>query len=181
MTDTAHYPDASAALKFREAGAAGRDRPVSPILQRLMAYWQSKCHADGRLPARRDIDPVELSTLLPYVYLIDVLPDGKFRIRLLGEEHVAIYGHGLIGKVIDDIFPPASATEFNRLYTAVVRRRHPVINRGQISWLRNKEWMRYEGMHAPLADDGQRIDTIFGAGAFDGTEPSDVQSGSTRA
>lgn len=166
MTDALKPSEASAALKFRDAGAAEMLAPKSGILKSLLAYWQSKCDA-GRLPSRADIDPLELRNLLPYIYLIDVITPTRFRIRLLGEEHVTIYGPGVVGKVIDDIFPPEAAVEFNRLYSAVVRRREPVLNRGQVTWLRNREWMKYEGLHAPLASDGAVIDTIFGAGAFD--------------
>lgn len=167
MTDAPKPSEASAALQFKGATAADTLVPKSGILKSLLGYWQSKCGPGDRLPSRKDIDPLELRNLLPYVYLIDVLTPTRFRIRLLGEEHVAIYGTGVVGRVIDDIFPPAAADEFNRLYSAVVRRRAPVLNRGQITWLRNREWMKYEGLHAPLASDGVTIDCIFGAGAFD--------------
>jgi hypothetical protein len=159
--------DASAAaLRFRQTGSDGADMPRAPVLQTLLAYWRSKCHADGRLPGRQDLDPLELRDLLPNIYLIDVLPEERFRIRLLGEAHVEVYGRGKVGKVIDDIFPPPVAAEFNRLYAAVVRRRVPVINRGQVTWMESHSWMHYEGLHAPLASDGVTIDCIFGAGAF---------------
>lgn len=176
MSDPA--PLEAAGLRFNATGSADGPEPQSPELLALLHYWQSKCHAGkngkpGRLPARTDLDPLELRSLLPHIYLIDVLPGDRpgrwrFRVRLLGEKHVEVYGPGLVGKVIDDVFPPAVADEFNRLYAAVVRRRAPVVNRGRVSWVRNKEWLEYEGLHAPLASDGMAIDCIFGAGAFVG-------------
>ncbi|MBS4047748.1 MAG: PAS domain-containing protein [Alphaproteobacteria bacterium] len=174
MTDPAAPLDA-ASLRFNATGAADGPEPQSPALLALLRYWQSKCKADGRLPGRSDLDPLELRTLLPHIYLIDVLPGTvpdrwRFRVRLLGEKHVEVYGPGMVGKVIDDVFPPAVAAEFNRLYATVVRRRGPVVNRGRVSWLRNKEWLEYEGMHAPLASDGVTIDCIFGTGAFVGLD-----------
>jgi hypothetical protein len=158
----------SAALRFRETGSAPT-QPQAPVLRRLLAYWQSKCPADGRLPGRRDLDPLELRDLLPSIYLIDVLPADRFRIRLLGETYVEVYGPGKVGHVIDEVFPPPAAAEFNRLYAAVVRRRAPIVNRGQITWLESHSWMHFEGMHAPLATDGITIDAIFGAGTFTGS------------
>lgn len=179
MTDPATLLDA-ASLRFNATGAADGPEPQSPVLLALLRYWQSKCKAPkdgmaGRLPARTDLDPLDLRSLLPHVYLIDVLPGAnpdrwRFRVRLLGEKHVEVYGPGLVGKVIDDVFPPAVAAEFNRLYAAVVRRRAPVVNHGRVSWLRNKEFLQYEGLHAPLASDGVTIDCIFGAGAFVGMD-----------
>jgi hypothetical protein len=169
MTQTAPPLDA-ATLRFNATGAADTPLPQAPVLQALLRYWQSKLGPGGRLPARTDLDPLELRGLLPHVYLIDVVPkpasELQFRIRLLGERHVEVYGPGLIGKMIDDIFPPPVAGEFNRLYAAVVRRRQPIVNRGQVSWIHNKEWLQYEGLHAPLASDGTTVDAIFGAGAF---------------
>lgn len=172
MTDSA-APLYAASLRFAATGA-DRPEPHSPELRALLRYWQSKCRAEI-LPGRADLDPLELRGLLPHVYLIDVLRTEmadrwRFRVRLLGEKHVEVYGPGLVGKVIDDIFPSAVAQEFNRLYAAVVRRRMPVVNHGRVSWIRNKEWLEYEGMHAPLASDGATIDCIFGTGAFVGFE-----------
>lgn len=157
--------EAIGALQFRNTGDAAVI-PRAPELRALLAYWQSKCGADGRLPSRRQIDPVELRSLLPHVYLIDVLPDEVFRVRLLGEVHVAVYGSGLIGRTIDEIFPPVHAAEFKKLYTAVLRRRGPVVNGGQVFWWRNKEWLPFEGLHMPLAGDGRNIDMIFAGGVF---------------
>ncbi|WP_341898716.1 PAS domain-containing protein [Ferrovibrio terrae] len=168
-------PSDATGLRFNATGAADTPQPDSPVLQQLLRYWESKRAPDGRLPARRDLDPLEIRSLLPHIYLIDVVPGStagrlRFRIRLLGEKHVDIYGTGLVGRMIDDIFPAAVAAEFTRLYAAVARRRAPVINRGQVSWIHNKDWLQYEGLHAPLAADGVTIDTIFGAGAFVGFE-----------
>ncbi len=160
-------------LRFNATGAAATPQPDSPVLQQLLRYWESKLGPNGRLPARRDLDPLEIRSLLPHIYLIDVVPGDaadhlRFRIRLLGEKHVDVYGNGLVGRMIDEIYPAAVATEFTRLYAAVARRRAPVVNRGQVSWIHNKEWLQYEGLHAPLAADGITTDTIFGAGAFVG-------------
>jgi hypothetical protein len=166
MSDLPFRSDAIEALQFREAGPGETAAPKAGPLRILLAYWRSKCGPDGRLPARHQIEPVELRSLLPYIYLVDVLPDERFRVRLLGEAHVAVYGPGLTGRIIDDIFPSEHAAEFNRLYRAVVRRRAPVFNAGQVFWWRHKEWLSFEGLHAPLSTDGKRIDMIFAGGVF---------------
>lgn len=173
MIDPAAALDA-ASLRFNATGAADGPAPQSPALLALLQYWQSLCHG-GMLPRRTDLDPLAIRSLLPHVYLIDVLPTEipdrwQFRVRLLGEKHVEVYGPGLVGRVIDDVFPAAVAAEFNRLYAAVARRRTPIVNRGRVSWLRNKEFLEYEGLHAPLTGDGRSIDGIFGAGAFVGMD-----------
>ncbi len=172
MTDPS-APLYAASLRFAATGSS-RPEPKSPVLLALLRYWQSLCR-DGRLPGRADLDPLEMRGLLPHIYLIDVLPGERpdrwrFRVRLLGEKHVEVYGPGLVGKTTDDIFPAAVAQDFNRLYAAVVRRRMPVVNHGRVSWIRDKDWLEYEGLHAPLASDGTTVDCIFGAGAFVGLD-----------
>lgn len=166
MGEPPFQSDAIAALRFRDSGPVETAAPRSETLRALLSYWQSKCGPEGRLPSHRQIDAVELRRLLPHVYLVDVLPGEVFRVRLLGEVHVAIYGSGLVGRTIDDIFPPDHAAEFNRLYKAVLRRRAPVVNGGQVFWWRNREWLPFEGLHAPLASDGRHIDMIFAGGVF---------------
>jgi hypothetical protein len=48
-------------------------------------YWVSKC-ADGRLPSRHDINPLEIPRLMPHVAIIDVKhePEMDFHYRLQG-------------------------------------------------------------------------------------------------
>jgi hypothetical protein len=45
----------------------------APRLRQAFAYWRGKL-AGRAMPARRDIDPVDVPTLLSYVMLADVLP-----------------------------------------------------------------------------------------------------------
>ena len=63
---------------------------LSPRLVALFDYWRSKTR--GRvMPARADIDPVEMKTLLPYIMLFDVEgPPLDFRVRLIGTAITAI-------------------------------------------------------------------------------------------
>jgi len=46
----------------------------SDLLQRMLAYWQSKCGGHA-MPARADIDPVEFPWGLGNVSLLDVERD----------------------------------------------------------------------------------------------------------
>lgn len=166
-TTPAPLGEAVASLRYRDTAAEAGARPRSAILCQLLDYWLSKCGPDGRLPGRRDLDPLELRGLLPYIYLVDVAAPGVYRLRLLGSVHAAVYGDGHTGKTMEEIFLPEHVTAFNAMYNAVVRRRQPIVNRGQLVWWKNKEWIRFEGLHAPLAGDGTTIDTIFAAGVFE--------------
>ena len=53
-------------------------------LRRLYDYWRSLCRG-GRLPSRRDIDPLDIPDLLSNIFLLDVIGDAEdFVFRLAG-------------------------------------------------------------------------------------------------
>src|SRR5262245_18790412 len=69
--------------------------PISRHLD-LYSYWLSK--RNGRIaPARRDMDPAELGSVLPFLSIIDKTA-GELRIRLSGTGVVREIGRDLTGK-----------------------------------------------------------------------------------
>src|SRR5688572_17351388 len=57
---------------------------TSACIARFDAYWQSKKQA-GRLPARADIDPADLKSVLPNIILLNVGYDPfRVSVRLRG-------------------------------------------------------------------------------------------------
>lgn len=57
---------------------------IDQRLHQLHAYWKSRCR-DRQMPSRSDIDPIDVPTLLPCIFLVDVLNDPRdFRFRLAG-------------------------------------------------------------------------------------------------
>jgi hypothetical protein len=75
----------------------------SELLQRMLAYWQSKS-GNHSMPARADIDPVEFAWGLGNVSLLDVERDPlQFRYRLAGSKLARIMEVDLTGRSIDDI------------------------------------------------------------------------------
>jgi hypothetical protein len=56
-------------------------------LRQAFGYWDAK-RAGRAMPARRDIDPIDIPALLPWIMLIDVIvaPELDFRYRLIGSE-----------------------------------------------------------------------------------------------
>jgi hypothetical protein len=65
----------------------------------LYRHWLGK--ANGRvMPAHRDIDPVDIPRVLPYMSLIHK-PDGQYRFRLVGTNIAEMIGQDLTGALID--------------------------------------------------------------------------------
>lgn len=134
-------------------------------LRRVYGYWQGKLRPQ-RLPARRDIDPLDLPGLLPSLTLVDVESASgrrRFRYRLMGESHVAVLGLNATGRYADDIW------QISRDGCGIVSRYEAVCERRQAHyWMRSfidrsKSWRYYERVIMPLAGDGQTVDMLLAA------------------
>jgi hypothetical protein len=75
-------------------------------LKRLYEYWIDR-KGDRRFPARRDIDPLDITFVLGRIMLVEVSHDPlRFKVRLHGSEMATSAHYDLTGKFIDDIpFP----------------------------------------------------------------------------
>lgn len=75
----------------------------APRFKEAFAYWRSKL-AGRQMPSRRDIDPVDIPALLPYVLLTDVLREPlDFRFRLIGTEVRSISERDYTGKRYSEV------------------------------------------------------------------------------
>ena len=129
-----------------------------PKFRRLFDYWRSRFRGE-RLPAKCDIDPVEMRDLLGSINIIKVHPAGartRYQYTLWGTQVTELYGRDFTGRFLDEIVIPTKLSEveaaFN--YTALTKRPHfwqipvPIENRGFIS---NRRLL------LPLSDDGGTV------------------------
>jgi hypothetical protein len=81
------------------------------VLAELHTYWQRCCQ--GRAyPARADIDPVDIPSLLEHVFLADVLHDPlDFRYRLVGGHIVEHTGRNVQGQTVRGLIADGSSQE----------------------------------------------------------------------
>ncbi len=139
--------------------------PQRPELRQLLEYWQAKRKALGRLPARSDIDPLEMRFALGHLILADVEHGDpiRFRHRLVGTHIVEHAGYDATGLYIDEVPDNDLSTQVLPSYRRVVATREPVSEhiRGQIGGrATNLEMLRL-----PLSTDGQRVDMVL-TGAY---------------
>ena len=81
---------------------AGLEQVAEHELRDLYSYWAGK-RQNGTYPSRRDIDPGDITPLLPYVLLLDVLDDGLLRFRLVGTD--AASGVDPTGRILQEAAP----------------------------------------------------------------------------
>ena len=134
-------------------------------LRELHCYWSKR--RDGRsMPARADIDIALIPTLLQYVFLVDVIEDGRdFRFRLAGTHFRETTGQAVTGQLIAEVFPQQFGDEVRRIWSKVVEERRPVLGRGNL-WITGREYVKWEGTVLPLASDDCAINMLLGGVVF---------------
>jgi hypothetical protein len=148
------------------------DKPWSrdPVLSRALRYWHAKCAA-GRLPARADIDPLDLDpALLPHIVLTEVVETGgrrRFRFRLSGTAVSAAAGLELTGQFIDALNPNKEyAAYIEGLYTLAIETRRPVYSESLALAARDSATRSTRRITCPLSSDGQVVDMCLGFQTF---------------
>lgn len=132
------------------------------MLAQGLAYWQ-RLRGDRTMPARRDIDPVDIPGLLPYVLLVDVDDEPvAFRYRLVGSIIVSRSVRDYTGMNMTDLPAQRPPSRLWDLYLRSVTERQPVAM--LIPRLGHEEDPAYSVsiLAAPLSSDGTVVDMLFG-------------------
>lgn len=135
-------------------------------LTEAYAYWESK-RGERPMPSRRDIDPVEIPALLPYVTLIDVLSDPlDFRYRLIGTEVRNISEGNYAGKRFSELPSKGRGSVIWDTCEQTVLARSPFSQSppyaGPEQSLRD-----CENLLLPLSEDGAQVNMIFRVISFE--------------
>jgi len=144
------------------------DQLDHPRLREFYTYWQSKRHGN-KLPARRDIDPIEVPRLLPTLVLIDVVRESggpRFRYRLIGSEVVDKHRENFTGQWIDEAIGPEAGARVIDNMKRVVETGEPHIWSSKMA-MEGREHVAFTRLICPLADDGEAVDTLAGVYVFE--------------
>ena len=115
------------------APAGQPDGPLEDLdLKRLYAYWRSK--RQGRpMPAKQDIDPVEIAWALSRIFLTDYRPGEGFVYRLAGADIAKMVGRSnLKGMNLRDVVSPERLSMVEGSWMRVVEQRAVVFMSGMI-------------------------------------------------
>lgn len=144
------------------------DPPVItlPVLRPVLDYWDRK-RCNRPMPRRLDIEPLELKAYLRHLFLIEPLPGGEFRYRLIGSEITERYGRNSTGKTVREAYvdAPEAAEWLTTMLLAVTAGKRPVLASGTLRAVR-KEHVFSDSLHLPLSDDGDSVTMIFGAALY---------------
>ena len=130
----------------------------SARLRALVRYWNEK-RQNRPMPARDEIDPIEIPNLLPIALIADTT-GAEPRIRLLGSETTNAYGREMSGQLIGEV-EFGEFTQFWREAFSLVRQSGaPVSAAG--TFRSPTELCSVEVALMPLAHDGLSLSHIFG-------------------
>jgi hypothetical protein len=149
-----------------------------PVLAAVHQYWSMK-RGDRLMPARADIDPLELRDYLGWIVIMDVLEDGAdFRYRLVGTKVTHYFGADGSGRTISECFA-SLGTDVVRdaldVHRRVVWKRQPLRVYGEVPLMAHQRGV-FDSLHMPLSDDGETANMLISAFTFD---YKDVKSGNT--
>jgi hypothetical protein len=134
-------------------------------LRDFHAYWLAK-RGGKRVPARADIDPVELQRFLPNIFMIDVIDGGaRFRYRLVG----TAVGNALgdySGRYVDEALQPPHYARYHAKYLRVVRELAMIYEVVRIFWQEGPPVV-FRRLMLPLSDDQACANILFGLGYYD--------------
>jgi hypothetical protein len=144
------------------APAVGQSPITDPRLSQAHDYWRGKL-ARRAMPRRADIDPTEIPKLLPDVMLVDVLPQGRYRYRLIGTENTVAHGMNATGRYLDEVLPgPEYKTHVIALYDECVGTRRALYSECLFMAPGRRAPERHtKVLFMPLAEDGEAVNMVF--------------------
>jgi hypothetical protein len=135
-----------------------------PRLRAIWDYWCSR-HRGGRLPGRRDIDPLHIPRLLGHIGIIEVLrqADGgrRFRFRLWGTRLTELYGRDYTGSYLEDVILPTRVEAIRAVFEMVVLTHLPHFWQVPVP-AENRDFISNRRLLMPLASDGETVDALLG-------------------
>lgn len=138
----------------------------------IMKYFNLKTQGK-RFASRADINPSEISSYIPYVFLFDVEVDDEgnlieMKIRLLGTKLAEFYGEQTGKTFIDDKSEtslqktlPDTQSRLERSVRMVLKHRKPIRSHAQ-QVSDEKDYVQVKVIMVPLSDNGTDINKIFG-------------------
>ena len=149
----------------RSADAGGEaPRPLpfdDPRIVEAYRYWRGKASSRA-MPSRADIEPTEVPALLRDLMLVDVLPGGRYRYRLIGTRNMIAHGFSATGRHLDEVLPGVEyKAHVLGLYDEVVRERRPLYFECLFLSERRDPARHTKVLFMPLSEDGENVNMVF--------------------
>ena len=139
----------------------------NPMLRKGLALWE-RMRGEKRFPARAQMSPRDMSSLLRNTVLVKVLDDGaEFQFRIVGDAMVVAQGASFQGMTMAEIDQalPGYGTMLREVYRRIYETGEPLAFRGWFERSADKRPFFHESLVLPLGD-GQTVDHILVIGIY---------------
>lgn len=140
-------------------------RQATSILLKGYDYWDTK-RGDRLMPARADLDPIEMKPILPHVVLMDVLRDAKpgwpldFRYRLMGSTVDTHMSRPFTGLHMSELKHQQPDSQMWQNFSAVATERVPRFNR--VPYVGpHRDFLSVIDLVMPLSSDGETVNMLM--------------------
>jgi hypothetical protein len=131
-------------------------------VRELYGYWRAIHPPGGGLPGRQHLDPVDIPSLLTWIWLIDVVRAPlRFRHRLIGTEHVRVMERDVTGQWLDVVYPRFQTSPAYQQFIACAERGETQYRSGLPLFHQPRELLSMERLLLPLARDGSEVNMIL--------------------
>ncbi|MFC4350052.1 PAS domain-containing protein [Fodinicurvata halophila] len=125
-------------------------------VRRVHDYWNT-LRGERFAPGRAEIDPAELSDLLPSLLIVDIEAEPfRVRYRLVGTLVVEVSGFDFTGHYLDELEFVSGDGEFQEAYYVVWKEQVPVYARPYWPFDTERKTCYDLGIF-PLSDDGENV------------------------
>lgn len=140
--------------------------PTRSPIRILDDWWRHRSGETGKLPARRDVDPIELGkAVIPWIFIMAVIRDGDdldYLYRLVGTANAQLVGRDATGMLASDIFRGKDRAVIKASFDETVEARKPTYWRAAIPHEQEFSVSVYRAIY-PLSDKGETIDHLIAA------------------
>jgi hypothetical protein len=131
-----------------------------PDLKTLYAYWVRQC-GSRPMPCRADINPKDIVSVIPLVFIADICRPMRFRFCLVGTAICNRWHEDLTGRWLDELAFDGEREAVLEQYASVARTGIPRIDREEFV---NEEsrYLHYKRLLLPLSEEGQIPNMLIG-------------------
>lgn len=127
----------------------------------LIRNWLA-IHPGDRLPGRQHFDPAGIPRLLKHIVLTEVERDPyRFKVRVLGTAVADAFGRDFTGRYMDEVFEGHNESLSHSMRVEAVETGLPCLRPAVPGTFRGMDIAPQEGIHLPLAGDGERVDYVL--------------------
>ena len=131
-----------------------------PDLKILYAYWVRQC-GSRPMPCRADLDPRDIVSVIPLVFIADICRPLRFRFRLVGTAICNRWHEDLTGRWLDELAFDGEREAVLEQYASVARTGIPRIDREEFV-NEDTRYLHYKRLLLPLSEDGQIPSMLIG-------------------